>query len=119
MQDDGAHRCHFLAGGSMNTSAAKGVWYTLFLLFLINFLNFFDRTLPAVVLEPLRREFSLNDTQLGILSTAFTFIYAVAGIPLGRLADRVKRTRILAGGVFLWSIMTAASGMGRNYATLF
>ncbi|WP_394835446.1 MFS transporter [Pendulispora rubella] len=103
----------------MDASAAKGARYTLFLLFLINFLNFFDRVIPAVVLEPLRKEFSLGDTQLGMLSTAFTLIYAVAGIPLGRLADRVKRTRILAGGVFIWSLMTAASGLATNYASLF
>jgi len=103
----------------MNASAAKGVWYTLFLLFLINFLNFFDRTIPGVVLEPIRREFSLSDTQLGLLATSFTFIYAIAGIPLGRLADRVKRTWLLSGGVFLWSLMTAASGVGRSYTALF
>src|SRR5882757_10221325 len=103
----------------MNTSAVKGAWYTLFLLSLINFLNFFDRTIPAVVLEPIRREFSLTDTQLGLLVTAFTLVYAVAGLPLGRLADRTKRTRILAAGVFVWSLMTAASAMGRSFTMLF
>src|SRR5437660_10986780 len=99
----------------MKASVTKGAWYTLFLLFLLNVLNFFDRVVPAVVLEPIRKEFGLNDTQLGVLNTAFTLIYAVAGIPLGRLSDRMRRTRILAAGVFLWSLMTAAGGFVRGF----
>jgi MFS family permease len=61
--------------------------YVLFLLFLINLMNFFDRTIPAVVLETIRK-FGLDDTALGILGASFTLIYAVAGVPLGYLADR-------------------------------
>ena len=92
--------------------------YTLFVLFLINFLNFFDRNLPAITAEPLRREFGLNDTMLGLLATAFVLVYALAGLPLGRLSDRVQRSRVLAGGVFVWSLFTAAAGMAWNVATL-
>jgi sugar phosphate permease len=54
--------------------------YILFLLFLINLMNFFDRTIPAVVLEPIRKEFGLDDTALGLLGASFTLIYAVAGV---------------------------------------
>lgn len=92
---------------------------TLLALFLINFLNFFDRILPAVVLEPIRQEFALDDTLLGLLVTAFTLVYAVAGIPLGQLADKMRRTRLLAGGVFLWSVLTAASGAAFNFLSFF
>ena len=49
--------------------------YILLLLFLINLMNFFDRTIPAVVLEPIRKEFGLDDTALGILGASFTLIY--------------------------------------------
>lgn len=92
--------------------------YTLFVLFLINFLNFFDRFLPGVVLEPIRKEFGLTDTMSGALGTAFILIYAIAGIPLGRLADRMKRTHILGYGVAAWSLATAASGMVSNFMGL-
>ena len=92
--------------------------YTLFILFLINFLNFFDRSIPAVVLEPIRKEFDLNDTMLGLLATGFTLIYALAGLPLGRLADRMQRTRLLGYGVLAWSAMTAATAMAWNFASL-
>jgi predicted MFS family arabinose efflux permease len=103
----------------MNESPQAGVRYALLMLILINFLNFFDRTIPAVVLEPIRREFKLDDTMLGMLGTSFTLVYALAGLPLGRLSDRIKRTRVLAVGVFAWSLMTAASGAAWNFASFF
>lgn len=99
----------------MSTELRRGAGYTLFVLFLINFLNFFDRVLPGVVLEPVRKEFGLSDTLSGVLGTAFILVYAIAGVPLGRLADRVRRTRLLAGGVAAWSLMTAASGAVVNF----
>ena len=106
----------------MSSSAENGVSqsarYTLFVLFLINFLNFFDRALPGVVLEPLRKEFGLSDTMSGLLGTAFILVYAIAGIPLGRLADRLRRTQLLAAGVAAWSVFTAVGGMVTNFTGL-
>jgi MFS family permease len=93
--------------------------YILILLFLINLMNFFDRTIPAVVLEPIRKEFSLDDTALGILGASFTLIYAVAGVPLGYLADRFRRTHILAAGLTAWSLLTAASGLAWSFMSFF
>lgn len=93
--------------------------YTLFVLFLINFLNFFDRIIPSVVLEPMRNEFGASDTMMGLVTTAFTLVYAAIGIPLGRMADKYQRTRILSAGVFLWSVMTAACGMAWNFVSFF
>ncbi len=103
----------------MGSTVQKGAGYTLFVLFLINFLNFFDRALPGVVLEPLRKEFGLSDTMSGLLGTAFILIYAVAGIPLGRLSDRLKRTHILAGGVAAWSLFTGAAAFITSLPGLF
>jgi predicted MFS family arabinose efflux permease len=100
-------------------NGARATRVTLLTLFLVNFLNFFDRVLPAVVLEPLRKEFMLSDTMLGLLGTAFVLVYAVAGIPLGRLADKTKRTRLLSVGVFVWSLFTAAGGAVSNFTTMF
>jgi predicted MFS family arabinose efflux permease len=66
-----------------------------------------------------RKEWGLSDAALGALTTAFTLLYAAAGVPLGRLADRTSRTRLLAGGVFVWSLLTAACGLARGFWHLF
>ena len=100
-------------------AASPGSAYALAVLFAINLLNFFDRQLLGVLGEPIRKEWGLSDTALGGASTAFVLLYAFAGVPLGRLADRVARTRILAAGVFAWSALTAATGLVRSYAELF
>lgn len=91
----------------------------LAILFAINTLNFFDRLIIAAVGEPIRKEFGLSDTALGSLSTAFILLYAVVGIPFGRLADRVPRKFVLSAGVFVWSLLTAASGIAQSYWQLF
>jgi MFS family permease len=93
--------------------------YSLAVLFAINFLNFFDRQILGAVGEQIRREWALGDTALGALGTAFTLLYAVVGVPLGRLADRANRKHLLAVGVFVWSLLTAASGLSRNFWELF
>jgi MFS family permease len=98
---------------------AKGAVYALVVLFAINLMNFFDRQIIGGVGEAIRREWALNDTALGALGTAFTLLYAVVGVPLGRLADRAVRKHILAGGVFVWSLLTALSGAAANFSQLF
>src|SRR5258708_32057202 len=95
----------------------KQTWFALLVLFGINTMNFSDRQLLGVLGEPIRKEWHLNDKDLGLLGTAFTLIYAAVGVPLGRLADRWLRTRILSFGVTLWSILTAASGFTWSYTS--
>jgi MFS family permease len=90
----------------------------LLILFLVNVLNFYDRQILGAVLEPLHREFGLSDTRLAVLATAFTLIYAVAGLPLGRLADRWSRRRLLAIGVSVWAVLTALGGLASSYGML-
>ena len=97
---------------------APGAVYALVVLFAINLMNFFDRQIIGGVGEGIRREWALSDTALGLLGTVFTLLYAVVGLPLGRLSDRKERRVILAGGVFVWSLLTAASGLTRNFAQL-
>jgi predicted MFS family arabinose efflux permease len=96
----------------------SGSGYALAVLFAINLMNFFDRQLLGGVGEGIRREWGLSDTALGLLGTVFTLLYAVVGLPLGRLSDRMERRKILAAGVFLWSLLTALSGMARNFSQL-
>ncbi len=92
--------------------------YALIVLFAINLMNFFDRQIIGGVGEGIRREWGLSDTALGLLGTVFTLLYAVFGLPLGRLSDRNARRKILSGGVFLWSVLTAASGVARSFGQL-
>jgi MFS family permease len=103
---------------SEHTISTKRASFILLVLALINMLNFFDRTIIAVVFEPIRQEFGLNDLQLGVLGAAFTVIYAIAGIPIGRLADTHSRKNILGIGLTVWSLLTAATGLVWNYLSL-
>lgn len=92
-------------------------WRVLFLLFLANLLNFFDRTIPAILNEPIRLEWGLNDLQLGVIAAAFTVVYAVAGLPLGRLADRGSRARVMGWGIAVWSAFTAANAFAWSFGS--
>ena len=94
---------------------ARNAWRVLFLLFLANMFNFFDRTIPAIIIEPLRMEWDLSDFQLGLGGTAFTVIYALAGIQLGRMADVGSRRKIMGWGLAVWSGFTALTGAAWNF----
>jgi MFS family permease len=84
----------------------------------INLLNFYDRQAPGALVEPMRREFGLSDTQIGLLGSMFIWVYALAGVPLGRLADVWSRKKLLAIGVIVWSALTAASGLAAGFPFL-
>ena len=97
------------------STQASNAWRILFLLFLANLFNFFDRTIPAIVMEPIRLEWSLSDLQIGLLGTAFTLVYAIAGVPLGRMADTGSRRKIMGWGLTVWSGLTALNGMAGSF----
>jgi len=93
--------------------------YTFCVLVGINAVNFYDRQVLGAVQEKVRTEWGLSDSQLGWLGTAFILLYAVVGLPLGRLADRARRKWVLAAGVGLWSLLTFASGFAWSFWSLF
>jgi len=99
------------------TQQAANAWRILFLLFLANLFNFFDRSIPAIIIEPIRLEWGLSDLQLGLIGTAFTIVYAIAGVPLGRRADTGARRKIMGWGLALWSGLTAVNGMAWNFSS--
>ena len=94
-------------------------WYVLFTLVVVYILNFIDRQILSILAVDIKADLDLTDGQLGFLGgAAFAVFYALFGVPLGRLADRWHRVRLLTIGLALWSAMTAASGLARNYLTL-
>jgi predicted MFS family arabinose efflux permease len=94
------------------------LWFSVVVLFAINILNFYDRHVPGALVEPMRKEFHLNDTQIGLLGSAFIWIYAIVGVPFGRIADSASRKKLLAWGVVIWTALTASAGLAHSYALL-
>ncbi|HET8923059.1 MAG TPA: MFS transporter [Candidatus Acidoferrum sp.] len=99
-------------------SKQQSLWFSVVVLFAINILNFYDRHVPGALVEPMRKEFHLNDTQIGLLGSAFIWIYAIVGVPLGRIADSASRKKLLAWGVVIWTALTASAGLATTYAIL-
>ena len=97
-------------------SALPGARTALCLLVVVYSINFVDRQILSVLIEPIKADLGLSDTQLGLLTGfAFAIFYATLGVPIGRLADRVNRVNIIAGAAALWSVMTALSGLAQNF----
>ncbi len=93
--------------------------YVLGVLFVAYVFNFIDRTIPSMLVEPIKADLGISDTQMGLLTgTMFALFYAVMGIPIARLADSWVRKNIIAIGLGLWSLMTAASGLVQNFAQM-
>ncbi len=93
--------------------------YVLLVLVLVYAINIMDRQVLALLLEDIKREFQLTDSQLGLLGgVAFAFFYSVLGIPLARWADRGNRKTVLALCVLFWSIATALCGFAVGFMTL-
>lgn len=94
--------------------------YVLGLLFTVYVVNFVDRQIMTILLQPIKAEFGFSDSQLGILTgLAFALLYATLGIPIARYADRSSRVKVIAAAVFVWSLFTAATGLAKTYTHFF
>lgn len=94
--------------------------YVLFMLLLVYLFSLIDRQILAVLIEPIRAEFALSDTQLGMLSgLAFGLLYATMAVPLSRLGDRWSRRSLIAICLAAWSIATGLCGAAQNFLQLF
>jgi predicted MFS family arabinose efflux permease len=82
-------------------------------------INVVDRTIMGILIQPIKGEFNLSDTQLGFLGgIAFALFYATLGIPIAALADRTSRTKVLSAALIVWSVMTALCGLAAGFVTL-
>jgi MFS family permease len=95
-------------------------WSLTLLLTIAYILSYVDRSILGLLIEPIKADIALSDEQMGLLiGPAFALFYATIGLPMGWLADRSRRTWLVAGGVALWSLATAASGLAKGFGHLF
>jgi predicted MFS family arabinose efflux permease len=94
-------------------------WGFLSILFLITTSNYYDYYILSVVLDPIKREFHVSDSMLGLLSGfCFALSYALAALPIARWADRGNRRTVITVALAGWSIMTAACGLAQSFGQL-
>src|SRR6516225_7555083 len=86
-------------------------YYVLAILTVVYALNFLDHTIFNVLIEPIKKEFFLSDTAMGLLAGfGFVLFYSLLGIPIARVADRLNRRNIVAFAFAIWSAMTELCG---------
>ncbi len=94
-------------------------WAILLLLMLAYMLSFMDRYVINLLIEPMKHDLHLTDTSAGLLTGAgFAVFYALMSLPLGVMADRGSRVRIIASGIALWSFFTAICGSAKSFIQL-
>jgi MFS family permease len=90
--------------------------YVLGVLFVVYVFNFIDRQVLSILLPSIKADLDVSDTYMGFLTgPAFVLFYTFAGIPIARLADRTSRRSVIAVGLVVWTAMTTASGLVRNF----
>lgn len=109
------------AGETRALPAAPGsrAWVALGMLWFVYVLNFLDRQLLSILAKPIQDTLGVTDGQLGLISGLyFALFYCLISIPVGWLADRTNRVRVLSIACALWSAATVACGLAKNYPQL-
>ncbi len=105
---------------AVNNKSSVYAWYVVLLCMLAYIFSFIDRQILALMIEPIKADLNLSDTQFSLLhGLAFSLFYAFMGLPLAYLADRFSRPKIIAVGIIFWSIATALCGLSKNFIQLF
>lgn len=106
--------------GADTYPAPAYAWYVATILTLAHVVSFLDRQVLALLVEPIKRDLGINDTQMSLLlGFAFAIFYTFMAIPIGRLADRRSRRGIIMIGITAWCAMTVFCGLAKNYTQLF
>lgn len=96
-----------------------GAWFALGMLWFVYVLNFLDRQLLSILAKPIQDDLGVTDGQLGMISGLyFALFYCLLSIPVGWLADRTNRVKVVAFACALWSAATVACGLSTNYLQL-
>jgi len=105
--------------GSLPARPGARAWFVLAVLCFVYVLNFLDRQLLSILAKPIQDELGVTDGQLGLISGLyFALFYCILAIPVGWLADRTNRVKVLAFSCALWSAATAACGLSTSYGQL-
>lgn len=97
----------------------RPAWGMVLALTLVNVMAQVDRFAMTLLVTPMQKELGLNDTQIGLIGGLVTGVfYALAGLPLARLADQYSRKMLILVGIAGWSLMTMASGLAVGFWTL-
>lgn len=108
------------SASSLIRATPARAWYAVAVLTIANVSGFIDRQILSLLVRPMQRDLQISDTQISLLmGLGFVVFYSVLGVPIGRWVDRGHRPRIVAIGVALWSLMTAATGAAASYTQLF
>jgi MFS family permease len=98
----------------------RQAWYAVCLISFISVLSNIDRGVIALLVQPIKRDLQISDTEMSILiGFAFSFFYMLVGLPMSRVADVRSRKKILTAGLTIWSMATALTAMAYNFVTLF
>ena len=100
--------------------SARSSYYTMFVLGVVVMFTILDRQVLALMIEPIKADYGISDTKAALLlGAAFSLTYAIAGIPIARIADVSNRRNLIAICIAFWSAATMACGVAQNYTHLF
>ena len=94
-------------------------WWVVIMLLFAALVAYIDRQIVAIVVDQMKVDLNVGDTEIGWLYGVFAIFYAIAGIPIAWASDNFSRKHIIAAGVFVWSLMTMACGLTKQYSIVF
>ncbi|MFA6448478.1 MAG: MFS transporter [bacterium] len=96
-------------------------WYALFVMFMINLVNYLDRLSIGPAMEHIKRDFVVTDAKMGLIAGSFMMVYAIVSLPMGLVSDRTKfgRTKVVALGAAVWCVATTCSGFAKSFWQFF
>ncbi|MDG3439127.1 MFS transporter [Nitrospirillum amazonense] len=115
----GVHPAQGGSGAAVPWPSSPRGWLTVVIFFVTAILSYTDRLIFSLLVDPVRNSLGISDFQVGLAQgTSFAIIYALAGLPAGRLADIANRRNLLLIGIIIWSTGTVLCGLATGMASL-